>query len=1022
MSSDSDDSDDVLLGTPISDDEADASRSRKSKALRAADPEKQQRFKHAHQQEVVDEQGRKRFHGAFTGGYSAGYFNTVGSEEGWAPSEWKSSRSSRSDQAARRPEDFMDDEDLADRGGSGALVARAGFAKSKPADAPSVKEQKRSSRAGGEGVAALGQELRGLLVVPAGTDSVGHRMLRQMGWRDGFGIGARIHRPRVRAVAAAPSAGRKVYGPTMPPSSAAAGRAAPAADAGAVDEDELHDPREDDDPFNAVRLRGLAPRPVSFSSVVYSYKDDLHGVGYEPHREAPEFAESHQQSRAVQANPRAPRVGVYDDVDDAYAQADMSQYDLSLDDDVEREAEADRRASGAAADASSAVVGGGRGAAEKMRGGAAARGAAGGGGTATAVASAVRGFARANRPLPPSAWHAAPAVPDSFEEWHAFPKVPPPPPLPAVAAEALQQRERAQHNAAPVDAVAAASGSSCADASLSSSSSVWALVSKEQMIHLWQRLQALRAKEQGAPRAAEPAVAAGLPPPVLHRPPPPPGTRPPPPPPPPPRLPPPARLSMPPPPPPAQQPLPPRPAGGYALAEHCKPYESDALKQMRFEAFLRDEQAARSLGSRAGLNANEVHSEMLEFAKVGTFFSQRAHTVISDRFTSSEVQGAQLPGGMNAGGLSRPCKPPAPSSASSGAAATPAAAADATPRVLPPTAPAVVLVGKSSRTVLPWQPESLLCKRFGVPAPANAAHSRGGQQPASTEGMATFDDALLPLGPAAGVSGHASELQQQQQQQQLPPHAHTHGQPPAVGEQRSARVQASDFLASLMPAGRTPAGLPPPPSMQPPPPSMQPPPPSMQPPTAAMRPPPPPMRPPPPPPPPPAFASSDATSGFSAPEPLSAELQQRPPIALFKAVFADSSDEEEADHGTPSLSTPAASVPRGASHATAASTQEPPPAKLSVAEAAPPKASISSHGTPTPPPAMPAKPSVVEPSAASDEEESESESSEDGDPAPKKRRHHKHKHEKSDRPHKKKHHKRSEKHVEKHKKKHSSRK
>ena len=29
--------------------------------------------------EVLDAQGRRRFHGAFTGGFSAGYFNTVGS-------------------------------------------------------------------------------------------------------------------------------------------------------------------------------------------------------------------------------------------------------------------------------------------------------------------------------------------------------------------------------------------------------------------------------------------------------------------------------------------------------------------------------------------------------------------------------------------------------------------------------------------------------------------------------------------------------------------------------------------------------------------------------------------------------------------------------------------------------------------------------------------------------------------------------------------------------------------------------
>jgi hypothetical protein len=32
--------------------------------------------------QVRDDEGRRRFHGAFTGGYSAGYYNTVGSKEG----------------------------------------------------------------------------------------------------------------------------------------------------------------------------------------------------------------------------------------------------------------------------------------------------------------------------------------------------------------------------------------------------------------------------------------------------------------------------------------------------------------------------------------------------------------------------------------------------------------------------------------------------------------------------------------------------------------------------------------------------------------------------------------------------------------------------------------------------------------------------------------------------------------------------------------------------------------------------
>lgn len=34
------------------------------------------------EQYVLDKQGRRRFHGAFTGGFSAGYFNTVGTKEG----------------------------------------------------------------------------------------------------------------------------------------------------------------------------------------------------------------------------------------------------------------------------------------------------------------------------------------------------------------------------------------------------------------------------------------------------------------------------------------------------------------------------------------------------------------------------------------------------------------------------------------------------------------------------------------------------------------------------------------------------------------------------------------------------------------------------------------------------------------------------------------------------------------------------------------------------------------------------
>lgn len=46
-------------------------------------------------QEARNDKGQKRFHGAFEGGFEAGYKNTVGSKEGWAPQKFVSSRNNR---------------------------------------------------------------------------------------------------------------------------------------------------------------------------------------------------------------------------------------------------------------------------------------------------------------------------------------------------------------------------------------------------------------------------------------------------------------------------------------------------------------------------------------------------------------------------------------------------------------------------------------------------------------------------------------------------------------------------------------------------------------------------------------------------------------------------------------------------------------------------------------------------------------------------------------------------------------
>ncbi|KAK9464860.1 hypothetical protein V1512DRAFT_277995 [Lipomyces arxii] len=109
------------------------------------------------EQNAVDERGRRRFHGAFTGGFSAGYFNTVGSKEGWTPRTFKSSRTSRAEKKEQSVDEFMDEEDLAER--------RAG-----------------------EKIVSVGSG------VGLKEDRVGYELLRAMGWKTGFGIGPAVLR------------------------------------------------------------------------------------------------------------------------------------------------------------------------------------------------------------------------------------------------------------------------------------------------------------------------------------------------------------------------------------------------------------------------------------------------------------------------------------------------------------------------------------------------------------------------------------------------------------------------------------------------------------------------------------------------------------------------------------------------------------------------------------------------------------------------------------------------------------
>ncbi|GKZ72415.1 hypothetical protein AnigIFM50267_008778 [Aspergillus niger] len=128
-------------------------------------------------QEVTDDRGRKRLHGAFTGGFSAGYFNTVGSKEGWTPATFVSSRQNRAkDVRQQRPEDFMDEEDVREAEESKRLQTADEYSGFGSTDAE-------LARRGG---------LMDLLKTSGET--MGVKLLKRMGWREGQGIGPKVRR------------------------------------------------------------------------------------------------------------------------------------------------------------------------------------------------------------------------------------------------------------------------------------------------------------------------------------------------------------------------------------------------------------------------------------------------------------------------------------------------------------------------------------------------------------------------------------------------------------------------------------------------------------------------------------------------------------------------------------------------------------------------------------------------------------------------------------------------------------
>ncbi|XP_066370151.1 G patch domain-containing protein TGH homolog [Miscanthus floridulus] len=261
MGVDSDDEDLVVYGTPIEREEDTSARKRRAVAEAG-----QLRALPAWKQEVRDEEGRRRFHGAFTGGFSAGFYNTVGSKEGWTPQTFTSSRKNRAELTKQSLYNFLDEEDIKDMGGNALETSQQydtfGFTAAEYARKQASKEQK-------ERPSAIPGPIPDELVVPT-TNSIGVTLLMKMGWRQGRSI-------------------RDSHADSLYESRRNARKAFLALSGAKDDEDQ--DQSAENPSLDKAVVGSVEEIPVSGNTPVYVLhpKQDFHGLGYDPFKHAPEF-------------------------------------------------------------------------------------------------------------------------------------------------------------------------------------------------------------------------------------------------------------------------------------------------------------------------------------------------------------------------------------------------------------------------------------------------------------------------------------------------------------------------------------------------------------------------------------------------------------------------------------------------------------------------------------------------------------------------------------------------------------
>ncbi|XP_078431106.1 SWAP (Suppressor-of-White-APricot)/surp domain-containing protein [Wolffia australiana] len=249
------DEDFVFYGTPIEREEEMSRRKRK-----AVGDAGQMRSLPVWKQEVTDEEGRRRFHGAFTGGFSAGYYNTVGSKEGWTPQTFTSSRKNRAEVKKQSVYSFLDDDEKVEMGGHGLETSSQfdtfGFTAAEVARKQAEKDQKMRP-------SAIPGPVPDEIVLPA-ANSIGVKLLMKMGWRHGHSIKN--------------SHSGKLYD---------ARREARKAFLALTGNNGTSDVVEDDP--GAVKSVDIFEIHKDTPVFVLEPKKDLHGLGFDPFKNAPEF-------------------------------------------------------------------------------------------------------------------------------------------------------------------------------------------------------------------------------------------------------------------------------------------------------------------------------------------------------------------------------------------------------------------------------------------------------------------------------------------------------------------------------------------------------------------------------------------------------------------------------------------------------------------------------------------------------------------------------------------------------------